>query len=65
MLQQTQVTTVVPYYQRWMARFPDIAVLARASEAEVLGQEGQRRRPGADRGGLAVQQAFHLCGGEA
>jgi A/G-specific adenine glycosylase len=36
MLQQTQVATVVPYYERWMARFPDIATLARATEPEVL-----------------------------
>jgi A/G-specific adenine glycosylase len=36
MLQQTQVGTVIPYYQRFMARFPDIARLAGASEEEVL-----------------------------
>lgn len=36
MLQQTQVATVIPYFQRFMARFPDIAALARASEDEVL-----------------------------
>ena len=36
MLQQTQVSTVVPYYQRFRARFPDIASLAAASEDEVL-----------------------------
>jgi A/G-specific adenine glycosylase len=36
MLQQTQVATVVPYYQRWLARFPDVATLAAADEAEVL-----------------------------
>lgn len=36
MLQQTQVATVVPYYERWLARFPDAAALARAPEAEVL-----------------------------
>lgn len=36
MLQQTQVATVLPYYQRWLARFPDFAALARASESEVL-----------------------------
>lgn len=37
MLQQTQVTTVIPYFERWMRRFPDFAVLAAASEADVLG----------------------------
>jgi A/G-specific adenine glycosylase len=36
MLQQTQVTTVIPYYNEWMRRFPDFAALAAASEHEVL-----------------------------
>jgi A/G-specific adenine glycosylase len=36
MLQQTQVVTVLPYYQRWLKRFPDFAALARAKESEVL-----------------------------
>ena len=36
MLQQTQVQTVIPYYQRFMAQFPTIAVLAQAPEADVL-----------------------------
>src|SRR5574340_949785 len=36
MLQQTQVASVIPYYQRFLARFPDIATLAAASEDEVL-----------------------------
>ncbi len=36
MLQQTQVKTVIPYYQRFMARFPDIASLADAPEDAVL-----------------------------
>jgi A/G-specific adenine glycosylase len=36
MLQQTQVSTVVPYYQRFRSRFPDIATLAAADEDEVL-----------------------------
>lgn len=36
MLQQTQVDTVVPYYQRWVNRFPSLKVLAEASEQEVL-----------------------------
>lgn len=35
MLQQTQVTTVIPYYERFIARFPDIASLASASEDDV------------------------------
>ena len=36
MLQQTQVATVLPYYERWLARFPDFAILARADESAVL-----------------------------
>src|SRR5512143_1680958 len=36
MLQQTQVVTVIPYYQRFMARFPDVAALADASVDDVL-----------------------------
>jgi A/G-specific adenine glycosylase len=36
MLQQTQVTTVIPYFERFMERFPDIASLAAASVDEVL-----------------------------
>jgi A/G-specific adenine glycosylase len=36
MLQQTQVATVIPYYHKWMQRFPDFATLAAASEHEVL-----------------------------
>jgi len=36
MLQQTQVVTVIPYYQRFVASFPDIATLAASSEDEVL-----------------------------
>ncbi|MBT9258696.1 MAG: A/G-specific adenine glycosylase [Clostridiales bacterium] len=36
MLQQTQVKTVIPYYEAFLRRFPDIESLARASEEEVL-----------------------------
>ncbi len=37
MLQQTRVDTVIPYFQRWMERFPTLADLADASQQEVLG----------------------------
>jgi A/G-specific adenine glycosylase len=37
MLQQTQVTTVVPYYRRWLATLPTIRSLAEATEETVLG----------------------------
>ncbi|MBT8057320.1 MAG: A/G-specific adenine glycosylase [Gammaproteobacteria bacterium] len=36
MLQQTQVATVIPYFERWMDSYPDIATLAAAPEDEVL-----------------------------
>lgn len=36
MLQQTQVATVIPYFQRFITAFPTITALAAASEDEVL-----------------------------
>ncbi len=36
MLQQTQVKTVIPYYRRFLGRFPDLAALAHAPLQEVL-----------------------------
>jgi A/G-specific adenine glycosylase len=36
MCQQTQVATVVPYFERWMARFPDVHALAEAPIEAVL-----------------------------
>ena len=36
MLQQTQVATVIPYYQRFMKKFPSIAELAKADIDQVL-----------------------------
>ncbi len=36
MLQQTQVKTVIPYFNRFVARFPDIETLALATEDEVM-----------------------------
>src|SRR6185503_14853754 len=37
MLQQTQVETVIPYFERWIAKFPNIRKLAKADEQSVLG----------------------------
>ena len=37
MLQQTQVSTVLDYFPRFLARFPDVNSLAAASQEEVLG----------------------------
>lgn len=36
MLQQTQVKTVMPYFERWMQQFPTIADLAAADQQQVL-----------------------------
>ena len=36
MCQQTRITTVIPYYHRWLRRFPSWSALARAPQAAVL-----------------------------
>jgi A/G-specific adenine glycosylase len=36
MLQQTQVGTVIPYYEKWLGRFPNFASVACASQNDVL-----------------------------
>ena len=36
MLQQTRVETVIPYYERFLKRFPDVRALARAPLDDVL-----------------------------
>jgi A/G-specific adenine glycosylase len=36
MLQQTQVSTVIPYFERFVAHYPDVAALASAAQDEVL-----------------------------
>jgi A/G-specific adenine glycosylase len=36
MLQQTRVAAVIPYYERFLTRFPDVRALAEAPQAEVL-----------------------------
>lgn len=36
MLQQTQVATALPYFERWMVRFPTLASLAAATEQDAL-----------------------------
>ena len=36
MLQQTQVKTVIPYYDRWLAQFPTLQTLASADQQQVL-----------------------------
>ena len=36
MLQQTRIAAVIPYYDRFLRRFPDVRTLARARQQEVL-----------------------------
>ena len=36
MAQQTQIKTMLPYFERWMARFPDFETLAQADGEDVL-----------------------------
>src|ERR1700709_2083848 len=36
MLQQTQVATVLPYFERWQRELPDFASLAAADESKVM-----------------------------
>ena len=36
MLQQTKVKTVIPYYNNWIKKFPDIESVAKASESDLL-----------------------------
>lgn len=36
MCQQTRITTVIPYFERWMKSFPDFETLASAPEEQVL-----------------------------
>ncbi|MGE0711841.1 MAG: A/G-specific adenine glycosylase [Planctomycetota bacterium] len=65
MLQQTQVETVKRYYEPFLARFPDVAALAAASEGEVLaawqGLGFYRRARNLHRG---AQQVVREHGGE-
>ena len=36
MLQQTRVTTMLPYFENWMKKFPDFKTLANAKEQDIL-----------------------------
>jgi A/G-specific adenine glycosylase len=36
MLQQTQVATVIPYFEKWMKKYPTVTCLAKAEEKDVL-----------------------------
>ena len=36
MLQQTKVETVIPYYNNWIKKYPDIVSVSKASESDLL-----------------------------
>ena len=64
MLQQTQVAAVIPYYERFLARFADIGALAAASQDDVLrlwsglGYYARGRNLHAAAKAIALQGAF-------
>ena len=63
MLQQTRVETVVPYYGRWMERFPTVEALAEADEESVLkaweGLGYYTRARNLHRSARMVREKFH------
>ena len=64
MLQQTQVAAVIPYYERFLARFADVSALAAASQEDVLrlwsglGYYARGRNLHAAAKAIAVQGSF-------
>jgi A/G-specific adenine glycosylase len=62
MLQQTRAVVVAPYYERFLARFPDAATLARAREEDVLalwsGLGYYSRARNLKRAAAVIQQRF-------
>jgi A/G-specific adenine glycosylase len=65
MLQQTQAATVIPYFRRWLERFPDIATLASAPLQDVLkAWEGLGYYARARNLHAAAQQIMDEHGGE-
>ncbi len=64
MLQQTQVKTVIPYYQRWLAQFPTLEALAAADQQQVLKLwQGLGYYARARRLHQAAQEIVQNCGG--
>lgn len=65
MLQQTRIETVIPYFERWMQRFPTIATLASAPLQDVLavweglGYYGRARN--LHRAARVVVQEYHAA----
>ncbi|MCI1283670.1 MAG: A/G-specific adenine glycosylase [Lacticaseibacillus songhuajiangensis] len=65
MLQQTQVQTVIPYYERFLTAFPTVQALADAPEAQVMkAWEGLGYYSRARNLQKAAQQVAHERGGE-
>lgn len=65
MLQQTQVATVIPYFERWLSRFPDPAALAAAPTGDVMkAWEGLGYYARARNLHRAAQQIVRQHGGE-
>ncbi|MEM6452200.1 MAG: A/G-specific adenine glycosylase [Cyanobacteria bacterium P01_D01_bin.105] len=65
MLQQTQVKTVIPYYERWLKAFPTVDALAVAEQQSVLKLwEGLGYYARARNLHKAAQQIVQLFGGE-
>lgn len=62
MLQQTTVTAVVPYWERFLSRFPDVASLAGSKEDDVLaawtGLGYYRRARSLRQGAIAVMERY-------
>lgn len=63
MLQQTRVETVIPYFGRWMERFPTITTVADASEQDVLnlweGLGYYSRARNLHKAALMISQEYH------
>jgi A/G-specific adenine glycosylase len=65
MLQQTQVATVIPYFERWLQRFPTLQALAAAQLDDVLKQwEGLGYYSRARNFHRAAQYVVHELGGQ-
>ena len=61
MLQQTQVNTVIPYYQRFMVRFPTLPALAQAPIDAVLSCWSSSSRAAEDTAGLSFEAQNFRC----
>lgn len=65
MLQQTQVATVIPYFERWMASFASVQSLARADEDSVMAHwQGLGYYSRARNLHKAAKYVVEECGGE-